>query len=288
MSDSPTRWVVLKLSTTGIAHPERWRPLAEVVRRRIQEGLRPLVVLPSLPRMPDLLWSFLGEAADGGGLRELVDDITEQHLELAEGLGFGREETEALLRPDLQELWRLAVFAGVHHRPEEEASLSAEIMTVGELLLTRLAAAWLNRLGLPAAWHDARTSLTVPHEEATTRTPRLTVSDPSPDEGLIRRFEALPRVVVTQAGIAGVAGSAGKGGETGTVRFGHGGADFSAACFAAKLRAARCEIWTDGPGLFTADPSLLPSARLLRVLSHEEAQEILTTGGRSPHPRAIP
>ncbi|HYN20293.1 MAG TPA: bifunctional aspartate kinase/diaminopimelate decarboxylase [Thermoanaerobaculia bacterium] len=53
------------------------------------------------------------------------------------------------------------------------------------------------------------------------------------------------------------------------------------------LAAEGCEIWSDCPGLFTADPALLPSARLLRALSYEEAQEILTTGGPGPHPRVI-
>lgn len=61
------------------------------------------------------------------------------------------------------------------------------------------------------------------------------------------------------------------------------GSSAMAACLAAAVRAARCEIWTHLPGMFTADPDLLPSARLLRVLDYEEALEIaITRAGALP------
>ncbi len=60
-----------------------------------------------------------------------------------------------------------------------------------------------------------------------------------------------------------------------------------AAQRAAELGAVRCEIWGEAPGLFTADPALLPGARLLRALEYEEAQEIAAAGGDAVHPRAI-
>src|ERR1700694_1391154 len=73
-----------------------------------------------------------------------------------------------------------------------------------------------------------------------------------------------------------------------TVLLGRGGSDTSAATFAAKLGAGRCEIWTDVPGLFTANPAFIPSARLLRWLDYDEAQELATSGAKVLHPRSIP
>jgi diaminopimelate decarboxylase/aspartate kinase len=72
-----------------------------------------------------------------------------------------------------------------------------------------------------------------------------------------------------------------------TVLLGRGGSDTSASYFAAKLGAAALEIWTDVPGLFSADPRLTEGARLLRSLSYAEAQEIATMGGKVLHPRAV-
>jgi bifunctional diaminopimelate decarboxylase / aspartate kinase len=67
------------------------------------------------------------------------------------------------------------------------------------------------------------------------------------------------------------------------------GSDLFAARLAAALGAARCEVWGEAPGFFTADPALLPSARLLRALDYEEAQE-LAAASAAPlvHPGALP
>src|SRR5690606_317533 len=73
----------------------------------------------------------------------------------------------------------------------------------------------------------------------------------------------------------------------GTPILGRGGSDTSAAYFGALLRAARVEIWTDVPGMFSANPRQVPQARLLARLDYEEAQEIATTGAKVLHPRCI-
>ncbi|MEM8548449.1 MAG: bifunctional aspartate kinase/diaminopimelate decarboxylase [Pseudomonadota bacterium] len=72
-----------------------------------------------------------------------------------------------------------------------------------------------------------------------------------------------------------------------TVLLGRGGSDTSAAYFAANLAAARLEIWTDVPGMFSADPSIVPGARLIKRLHYNEAQEIASAGGQVLHPRCI-
>ena len=59
-----------------------------------------------------------------------------------------------------------------------------------------------------------------------------------------------------------------------TVLLGRGGSDVSATCLASKLGATRVEIWTDVPGLFTANPRKIPNARLLKTLDYNEAQEL--------------
>lgn len=72
------------------------------------------------------------------------------------------------------------------------------------------------------------------------------------------------------------------------------GSGETAAGHAVRLGAERCEAWTDAPGMFTATPSLVPSARLLRTLDYDEAQEISLAsfdavgGGRLVHPGCIP
>ncbi len=61
---------------------------------------------------------------------------------------------------------------------------------------------------------------------------------------------------------------------------GRGGSDTTAVALAAALGADVCEIYTDVPGVFSADPRIAPNARKLKNLSFEEMLEIAATGGR--------
>jgi len=72
-----------------------------------------------------------------------------------------------------------------------------------------------------------------------------------------------------------------------TVLLGRGGSDTSAALLAGRLDAQWLEIWTDVPGMFSADPRLIPQARLLTEVDFVEAQEIAASGARVVHPRCI-
>ncbi|HET6566187.1 MAG TPA: bifunctional aspartate kinase/diaminopimelate decarboxylase, partial [Xanthomonadales bacterium] len=72
-----------------------------------------------------------------------------------------------------------------------------------------------------------------------------------------------------------------------TCLLGRGGSDTSAAYFAARLQAAALEIWTDVPGMFTADPRVVPDARLLNSLGYREAQELASMGAKVLHPPSI-
>lgn len=68
---------------------------------------------------------------------------------------------------------------------------------------------------------------------------------------------------------------------------GRGGSDYSAALAGAALAASEVQIWTDVDGVMTADPSLIPSARSLPVLSLREASELAYFGGRVLHPSTM-
>ena len=88
------------------------------------------------------------------------------------------------------------------------------------------------------------------------------------------------RVLVTQGFIART-----PDGET--CLLGRGGSDTSGALLAALAGAELLEIWTDVPGLFTADPREVPEARLLRRVGYREARELATLGARVLHPPCL-
>ncbi|MFY9824694.1 MAG: bifunctional aspartate kinase/diaminopimelate decarboxylase [Thermoanaerobaculia bacterium] len=276
-----TRWVVLKFGGTSVSTPERWRIIADLTSRRIAEGLRPLVVCSALSGISNQLEALLGLAVEGRH-EEALAALRQRHLELGAGLKIDAAER---LADDFEELSRLALAASLLR--EAGPALKARVMAFGELMSTRLGAAFLEAQGIATTWLDARTALEAREDPGTfgARAYLSATCDFDRDEALAARLEAMSggagSAILTQGFIA-------RNREGQTVLLGRGGSDTSASYLAARLGAERCEIWTDVPGLFTANPSLLPSARLLRALNYEEAQEIATTGAKVLHPRSIP
>jgi aspartate kinase len=89
--------------------------------------------------------------------------------------------------------------------------------------------------------------------------------------------------VVVVAGFQGVSTS--KDMEITTL--GRGGSDTSAVALAASLKADRCEIYTDVPGILTTDPRLVASAQLMSEITADEMLELASLGAKVLHPRAV-
>ncbi len=68
---------------------------------------------------------------------------------------------------------------------------------------------------------------------------------------------------------------------------GRGGSDTSAVALAAALKASCCEIYTDVPGILTADPRIVPDAQLMAEITCDEMLELASLGAKVLHPRAV-
>ncbi|MBI2867847.1 MAG: aspartate kinase [Chloroflexi bacterium] len=68
---------------------------------------------------------------------------------------------------------------------------------------------------------------------------------------------------------------------------GRGGSDTTAVALAVALKAERCEIYTDVQGVYTADPRLVPGARMVPEVGYEEMMELAVYGAKVMHPRAV-
>jgi bifunctional diaminopimelate decarboxylase / aspartate kinase len=269
-------WVVLKFGGTSVSSVANWHNIASVVRARIAASLRPVIVHSALSGITDRLESLLSAAVSGTHLG-VLEQIDAKHRDLARNLGIvPSPEFEQFM----QELGRMADLLA--RRRELSDGLRASVMAMGELLATTLGATFLNAQGIDTAWADARQVLRADTRPAATHKAGLlsATCDFTPDAALQARWQALDQVVITQGFIA--SNDAGE-----TVLLGRGGSDTSGSYFAAKLLAARLEIWTDVPGMFSANPRAVPTARLLRALHYDEAQEIASNGAKVLHPRCI-
>lgn len=72
-----------------------------------------------------------------------------------------------------------------------------------------------------------------------------------------------------------------------TTTLGRGGSDYSATLIGAALDASEVQIWTDVPGMLSADPRKVSSARVIPEVTYDEAQELAHFGAKVLHPRTI-
>ena len=271
-----TAWRVLKFGGTSVATLANWRSIAATVQQRSADGSPILIVHSALSGVTDLLERAFAAAIEQGASAELLA-LQERHLSLARDLGLS-----VVPSFDAQFSSLRARLESISEGGVPTARDRAAVIAHGELLATALGEAFLCAQGLQAVWLDARQVLrAVRREAATEQAAYLSATcDFRPDAAVQAKLREMGSIVVTQGFIAG--DSAGD-----TVLLGRGGSDTSAAYFAAMLEAQELEIWTDVPGMFSANPRATPAARQLLELSYDEAQEIATAGAKVLHPRCL-
>jgi len=275
-SRSVDRWIVLKFGGTSVSRRHRWDTIGKLAKKRADEtGARVLVVVSALSGVTNELTAIADGAADSGAR---VAALEQRHREFLAELEL---DADAVLGA------RLAALRGLLDDPRAATrplDWQAEVLGQGELLSSTLGAAYLHANGLDMGWADAREWLNAlpPQPNQSEWSRRLSVSCQwQSDAAWKARFDAQPtRMLITQGFIS-------RHGDGGTAILGRGGSDTSAAYFGALLGANRVEIWTDVPGMFSANPREVPDARLLTRLDYYEAQEIATTGAKVLHPRSI-
>ena len=273
---SSPRWIVLKFGGTSVSKRERWDTIGTLAGERRDEGARVLVVVSALSGVTNLLQSITEGTGDGAAVFSQLESRHRQFC--TEDLEL---DADAVLGERLSHLRALLV--DDPRAATREFDWQAEVLGQGELMSSTLGAAYLRSRGLDMRWVDARdwlNALVLPNESAWSA--RLSVNcEITADAGMRERFHAQAGdLAITQGFIARHA-------DGGTAILGRGGSDTSAAYFGALLGAEQVEIWTDVPGMFSANPREVPDARLLARLDHAEAQEIATTGAKVLHPRSI-
>ena len=271
-------WIVLKFGGTSVSSKSRWDTIVELAAKRIAANYRVLIVVSALSGVTDQLKALCEAFNDAARTEALRLSLRARHMEMAQNLGL----TEAMLTRVAQTLELLDRLCLDTRRPANHFAWQASVLALGELLSSSLGEAYLLKCGLQAAWLDAREqllSVAAPNDGDWGKYMSANCA-PRPSAETRSALAMLPPCLITQGFIArNLAGE--------TVILGRGGSDTSAAYFGALLQAEAVEIWTDVPGMFSANPRKVPNARLLKKLDFDEAQEIATTGAKVLHPRCL-
>ena len=284
-SDSPSAgshqpderpWVVVKFGGSSVSTRPRWDAIAGIVKAHRDAGKRVLIVVSALSGVTDRLKAIADAPEDRDLGRSVVVELVEQHRHLADAMDL----------PDLAAIdgWlqRLSDCLESDDATRGSFAWQAEILAHGELLSSSIGTAYLAASGVPTRWLDSRDYLNAQplsnqNDWSNWMCASLAVAR---QPHVASQLAALGDVFIAQGFIARQADGR-------TVVLGRGGSDTSAACYGALLSAEAIEIWTDVPGLFSANPRQVADARLLARLDYAEAQEIATTGAKVLHPRCI-
>ncbi|HET6564746.1 MAG TPA: aspartate kinase [Xanthomonadales bacterium] len=262
-------WVVLKFGGTSVAGGPQWQTIRNLLQQRLDANQRVLLVCSAVSGVTNQLT----ELADSPSTA-LLEKIVQRHVQLATELEVGND---SWLEPGRQrmEACVLRLQQGENH------AARADLLACGEWLSTRIGSVYLSRF-MPVDWLDVRHHLVArPEPELSAARQWLSASCVAgPDAAFQKQCAAMAPVVVTQGYTAANPDGA-------TVLLGRGGSDTSAALLAGRLQASWVEIWTDVPGLFSADPRLVADARLLEDLEFAEALEMAAAGAKVVHPSCI-
>ena len=250
---------------------------------------------------------FGGKSLANDGIEKVIDIIITSHKEplsvVVSARGNTTDELEALLEKasrgedytaDFQQLkdeqqynpdisfeseFQLLekLLEGVSLLKDYSSKTKDLVLAQGELMSAKLVAALLKRKGLESIFVDSReifkTDAVVGNAQIIN----------SVSEKLTRdRFATIPPNHV--AVVTGFIASTEKGD---TTTLGRNGSNYSAALLANYLNASELQNYTHVDGIFTANPELVPEAKIIRHLSYEEANELANFGASILHAKTI-
>lgn len=268
--------IVLKFGGTSVDGAERMTGVARIVAPRLAE--QPVVVTSAMAGVTNTLVRLL-EIAVGGdrpALEAELETLRARHLAVAAAIAPGDAALVEMLDSQVREL--RVLLRGVRLVGASTPRSADAVLGFGEMLAQNLLVAAMEREGAPAVAVDSR--------EVVVTDDRFGAAQPDIGETARRGAErVLPVVAAGRVPVLG--GYLGATADGIPTTLGRGGSDLSGSVLGLALGATTVEIWTDVDGMLTADPRLVPEARLLERVTFREASELAGFGAKVLHPAAL-
>jgi aspartate kinase len=270
--------IVMKFGGTSVEDAAAFRRVAGIVADRLSQ--RPIVVVSAMSGMTDALLASVAVAANGrnqdagASLAFQFDRHSAVAGELltppeAQVFNAELERQRGEIRERLEQL---------SQDPQQRPRLQDSLIAAGEQLSSALLAATLRSMEVDALVVDARRCI-VTNDEYGSAAPLL------PETIRQTQRELLPLIAGQKVPVLGGFFAATASGVTTTL--GRGGSDYTASIIGAAVSAQEIQIWTDVPGVLTADPRVVPHAFTIPRLSYAEAAELAYFGAKVLHPKTI-
>jgi aspartate kinase len=258
----------------GKAYSEEFRKLK---RKRTAGGTTPgvVVVISAIGHTTRRLRDIAEDAESGKSLFAggTLERIIERHTQLADSLDLSEKiytRTVNTFHNIAKEIASLV--EGVTITRELSSRTLDSFLARGEQFATALIAASFEEYELPFEICDAR-KVVITNANFTAAVPDIHAVADKAKEIIIPRLEQ-GNIILTQGFIGGTP-------EGDTTTMGSESSDLTATLLGKALHASEVVIWKSVPGIFTADPELVPNAKPIHHLSFEEADEIGRRGVRA-------
>ncbi len=269
-----TQWITHKFGGTSLADVDAFGAVRDILAT--PTDLRQAVVVSAVAGVTDDLIDLAGMAGSRDtGYEDKTRRIRDSQATLIDQLvpgGVGRALL-AQVDDDIDEIGGLLKASWVMRT---STSTTGAVAGYGELWSARLLAAFLAESGMDVTWMDAREVLVVNPAELVSA-----VDWETSGTNLDRWLSDCDTDILV---ITGFIASDSQGSPT---TLGRNGSDYSASIFAALLSSVEISIWTDVDGVLSADPRLVPDAKVLEELSYNEAMELAYFGAEVLHPAAM-
>ena len=252
--------IVLKFGGSSVASATAMSRVLDIVEQAAAKD-RVLLVSSAISGCTDALIE-IGKAEDP---ENMINALRDRHLAIIARLFTGNERAEAV--GECRELF------------SEIRCIPPVIESFGELLSTRILARKLSCEGYKTLWMDSRDLVVTAPGSGSVGGP---VDLDATGEAVRTLIAAHPEVRVFVAPGFIARDTNGK-----VVTLGRGGSDYSASLFAAAVETMDLQIWTDVPGIMTANPKVVPAARTIPEISYKAAFDMATYGAKVLYAPAV-
>lgn len=264
---------IFKFGGASIKNPEGFINVANIIRHFTNEKL--VIVISALGKTTNALEEVVKSwYHKKGNAKSLLSAIKADHEKIASVLMKDPDELLSEINDLIVEIEWV-----IDDEPMDSYDYYYDqIVSIGELLSTKIMVSYLNSLSFHAVWVDARD---IVQTDNTYRDAKV-FWDTTQKKTIQKLMPLLENgsLVVTQ-------GFIGSSSENFTTTLGREGSDYTAAILSYCLDADSMHIWKDVPGVLTADPRLFEDVIKLPRLSYKEAIEMTYYGAKVIHPKTI-
>jgi aspartate kinase len=271
----------MKFGGTSVGSVEAITQATDIVLEQASNWDRLVVVVSAMSGVTDALTRGALTAASGDdqAYRAIVTELRARHYGVVDALLSADGERVQLLGTVDRFLDEFAAFCrSVHVLGEVTPRAMDAVTSLGERINARVLAALLRQRGARAEAIDA-TEVIVTDDAFQGAVPLMDATQ--------AQTSARLQPLLDDGVIPVVTGFIGATQNGATTTLGRGGSDYSVAILGVCLDADEVWTWTDVDGVMSADPRLVPDARVIPTLSYSEVGELAYFGAKVLHPRTI-